>query len=217
MINHRNMVSIILAVVFILLLFLVKDTWRGYLIESLGGYTGKEQIIKVDTLAPIIDTVYLPSKKEYIAVPIAVPEIKYKDTIVYRESEPIHIKDTVLTYNNRIKDSNIIGNIKTIVTTNGGFMIGQVLDYELRNNYVIKETLPINTTIETVVKKGERNKLGVGATISNINTIGVGGIYQTKNNLQFQLNYSILGNKNNIQIGNNEYNSVVSIGIYKLF
>lgn len=217
MINHKNMVSIILAVVLVLLLFLVKDTWRGYLIESLGGYTGKEQTIKVDTLEPIIDTVYLPSKKEYIPVPIAVPEIKYKDTIVYRESEPIHIKDTVLTYNNPIKDSNIIGNIKTIVTTNGGFMIGQVLDYELRNNYVIKETLPISTTIETVVKKGERNKLGIGATISNINTIGVGGIYQTKNNLQFQLNYSILGNKNNIQIGNNEYNSVISIGIYKLF
>jgi len=217
MINHRNVVSIILAVVLVLLLFLVKDTWKGFVIETLGGYTAKEQVIKVDTLAPIIDTVYLPSKKEIIPVPITIPEYHYRDSIVYRESKPVHIKDTVLTYNNPVDDNNIKGNIKTIVTSNGGFMIGQVLDYELKNNYVIKETLPINTTIETELRKGERNKLGVGVTASNINTIGIGGIYQTKNNLQFQLNYSILGNKNDIRVGDNQYNSVISIGIYKLF
>lgn len=219
---NRNLgVSLIVAVVFILLLFLVKDTWRGYVIESLGGYTKKEQIVKVDTLPSIIDTIWLPSKTIEIPIKIAVPYIVKEDTIIYRDKvtnkDIVTIRDSTYTYINNYEDSLLKGKIITKIDLFDCTMVKQDLEYKYKKDFVIKETIPINTSIETTVEKGNRNKLGVGVTASNVGTFGVGGVYQMKNNLQFQLNYSILEGNNKIQIGNNEYKNIITVGVYKIF
>lgn len=219
--NKKLVVSLIIAVVLLLLLFLVKDTWRGYVIESLGGYTKQEQTTKIDTLPSKIDTIYYPSVPSVLPIYVGVPKIEYKDTIIYKDKvtnkDIITIRDSTLVYNNVYEDTLIKGSIETRIDLFDCTIVKQDLRYESKRNYTIKETIPIKEVITTVVEKGNRNKLGVGVTASNIGTIGVGGIYQLKNNLQFQLNYSILGGNNKIQIGDNTFNNVISIGVYKTF
>lgn len=218
--SKKIIVSLISAVVIILLLFLVKDTWRGYVIESLGGYTKKEQTVIVDTLPSIIDTIYLPSKTEYVEVPILIPDIIIKDTIIYKNKEGDNItsiRDSTLTYVNLFEDSLIKGNITTKIDLFDCTMIKQDFNYNRKDTFKIIERIPIKERIETVVEKDNRNKLGVGVSANNLGAIGVGGVYQLKNNLQIQLNYGILGGNNKIQVGNNTYDKVITIGVYKLF
>lgn len=220
-IKQKYVVSLIIAVVLLLLLFLVKDTWRGYVIESLGGYTKQEQSIKVDTLPSTIDTVYLPSKPITIEAPVLPPKIEYKDTIIYKDVftniDKTTIRDSTLTYTNSYEDSILKGRIETKIDLFDCSMVNQKLTYERKDNYKIIERIPIKETIQTTIEKGNRNKIGVGVSANNLGAIGIGGVYQLKNNLQFQLNYSILGSNNKIQIGNNTYDNVVTIGVYKLF
>lgn len=220
-IKQKYVVSLIIAVVLLLLLFLVKDTWRGYVIESLGGYTKQEQSIKIDTLPSIVDTIYLPSKPIVVEAPILPPKIEYKDTIIYRDVftniDKTTVRDSTLTYTNSYEDSILKGRIETKIDLFDCSMVTQKLTYERKDNYKIIERIPIKETIQTTIEKGNRNKIGVGVSANNLGAVGIGGVYQLKNNLQFQLNYSILGSNNKIQIGNNTYNNVVTIGVYKLF
>lgn len=205
-----------IAVVLLLLLFLFRNTWRDIVITQLGGYTDKETEIRVDTLPSIIDTIYVPKIERELVPIITDPIVKYKDTIIYKD-KPTIVIDSVYEYVLNIEDSIIKGNINTKINKGTAEIVDQKLVYTAKVPMVIREVVPINTTIEHTIAKDNRNKFGIGANVSNLESIGVIGAYQTKNNLQFQVNYSILVGNKKVTIDNNTYNHLIQVGIIKFF
>ena len=229
----RATVRGIIILIILWLLWTMGGTWlKPTIIKGLGGYTNSEYKETVDTLEIQRDTIYLKySKLETLVENMQEPIIKYKykyidKSVVQKGKEsssttkgkqsldpPIMQEvDSVYAYSQVVGDSLIDGNIHTIINLSNCKIIEQKLIYKPKFPIIVKETITIEKTKETTLENKKTN-IGFGGTATSRATIGVLGVYQTKELWQIQLGYNWV----NKRIIDDKNKTEVSLSIIKLF
>lgn len=221
--RYTNIKVIVAIIVTIILLAKCSGDWKGKVINTLGGYTARDVKTTIDTISIKRDTVWAkPDTIRLKAEKIVVPQVVYKyvptPSTSSSKGEPLPPLDSVYVYNQPFSDTLINANIKTVVNINNAKIVAQNLEYTPKFPTIVKEYITIKeTTTETLYNK-PRNKIGIGISGSNNNQIGGTGVFQTKKDWQYQVNYSwgsgtLIPTQDYIK-GNN---GVVTVSIIKLF
>lgn len=222
--NINKIIKITLGVlVLLLLLYLSKDWWVNKAIEKLGGYTKKDIEITIDTVSVKYDTLFPKYKELTIKVKDLqerTPINNYYTTVVKKyidengkEVEVIEPVNYPLVYRhlNPVSDSLIDGNIETIINPTNSEIIDQKLSYTPKFPKFITKTITVEKKITETLTQEPKSKIGIGVTGINDLSVGIIGVYQTKNNWQFQGGYN-----KNFDITNPNENTL-QFSIIKLF
>lgn len=185
---QKYILTTIVVIAVIILLFLLKDWIRPALITSLGGYTEKKTVTRVDTVINKVDSIFPINK--IVEIPVVVPSPYYDssklDSILRELKEQNKTEDLVDSlryYTYTIDDSILKGDINTVTNTNGGKIVKQDFNYKAKVPIYIERTTVIEkNTIETLAKQ-KRSMFGVGLEASSISDYGINLYYKTHNNL----------------------------------
>jgi len=221
-------IKIIIGVVILLLLFWLMIDWgKDKIITSLGGYTKKETVIKVDTISVDVDTIVNLYKELLIKVEKLEKgkEIKnYYNTYVTVDSltgerkTRTEIIPLVKTFTQAVTDSLIDGKIFTVLNPVSDEIVYQDFLYKPKFPSYITKTITVQRTVENTLTKDVRNKIGIGVNWYSNDAVGIKGIYQLKSNWQFEAGYNTnYSTSNSVDRSVKGKNKFVNVGIIKLF
>jgi hypothetical protein len=227
MIPKGHMWKAIGIVILFLLLFLLKDWVTPTVINALGGYTNKEVSRKIDTLQSTFDTIRANYERRLVKAEnfTKVKDTEYIDRVIIKyvdkegnikEVEKDIKLDSVYRYTSIVNDSLIEGTIYTVINAKNYDMVAQNLDYKPKFPIIVKEYIPIKETITETLSTPKKPEIGIGVKANTLQGAGIGLLYQTKDNWQFQAGYDRFFGEV-IQVGQNPVKGMVTLGIYKTF
>lgn len=229
--KETNKVNLVIKItigvlVLLLLLYFTRGWWSNKVIERLGGYTKKDIEITIDTISKRYDTIY-PKYKELVTKVKVLEDREvvnnYYTTQIVKEitknGDTIEVRKPVtypLVYRhlNPISDSLIDGNIETFINPLDSKIVDQTLRYKPKFPIFIKEYITIEKKVTETLSIEPKNKIGFGIRGTSEKEVGVIGVYQLKNNWQFQVDV----NKNlDERAGIDRSKNTIGFGIIKIF
>jgi hypothetical protein len=220
-IYFRQIARTVIITLVVLLIWKIGGDWfKPFIIESLGGYTARENVTVIDTVEVRRDTIYIKSTPKTIKVVIKEPTKNEQTSSSTKGKIPTSIyKDSlgltgIYTYNLSISDTLLQGNIKTVIDFDLDKITSQNLNYSVKIPKLVKEYTTIEKSITETLHNKPRGYIGTGITITSDKTIGGLLIYQTPKKLQYQVGY----NRQLINLTSNTTSlDIISVSIVKLF
>ncbi len=209
---------IIMIIVIWFLCNLSKNWLKHYIIESLGGYTEREIVTKLDTTVIEIDSIFPPKRERIVeAKDIKDPIAEYSpsSTIKGNLNELNPKSDSIYRYKTSISDSLIDGHITTLISIKDSKLISQTLNYTPKFPIFVKKTIRIEKTNTEVLKNKDRVKLGIGVILNSNISGGPIVVYQNSKGLQYQAGY--IFTKENLDNQFKDKQGYISVSIIKLF